>query len=261
MNRPQSRSVPSYISKVPGTKEFSRIRNNWRAKMSEDQDIRNLAVSVLVEGQKYNFGYQWEWCGVPIIRYPEDLLIQQELMWSYDIRSVIETGIARGGSVIFSATMLEIKGIIPRVLGIDIMIHEHAHEALSIYIQKGSIEVVQCSSTSEESKKSILDFLIDNVGPTLVILDSDHGHAHVLEELRMFSDLIPTGSIIMVADTIIEEMPAGAYPDRNWSKGSNPYTALTEFLQENDKFRAIGEYHKRGLLSEFRNGIIIKMSQ
>ena len=154
MNRPQSRSVPSYISKVPGTKEFSRIRNNWRAKMSEDQDIRNLAVSVLVEGQKYNFGYQWEWCGVPIIRYPEDLLIQQELMWSYDIRSVIETGIARGGSVIFSATMLEIKGIIPRVLGIDIMIHEHAHEALSIYIQKGSIEVVQCSSTSEESKKS-----------------------------------------------------------------------------------------------------------
>ena len=94
----------------------------------------------------------------------------------------------------------------------------------------------------------------------LIVLDSDHTHSHVFNELNLFAPLIPIGSIIIVADTIIEEMPTDYYPNRSWAKGNNPLTALNSFLEINNNFKRDERWSRRSLMGEFRDGIAIKIT-
>ena len=70
---------------------------------------------------------------------------------------------------------------------------------------------------------------------TLLVLDSNHTHDHVLKELNLYSQLVSKNSYCVVFDTVINEMPNNYYLDREWNKSNNPMTAITEFLK-NKKF-------------------------
>jgi len=59
-----------------------------------------------------------------------------------------------------------------------------------------------------------------------------------------------------VADTLIEEFPPGHYPDRPWDKGNNPLTAVKEFLSENSDYQLSEKWSRRGLITEFRDGVL-----
>jgi cephalosporin hydroxylase len=70
----------------------------------------------------------------------------------------------------------------------------------------------------------------------LVVLDSNHTHAHVLDELKSYGPMVTRGSYLVVFDTIIEEMPPEFSKDRPWGKGNNARTAVQEYLKTTDRF-------------------------
>lgn len=87
-------------------------------------------------------------------------------------------------------------------------------------------------------------------------LDSDHSHTHVLAELRRHTPSLPIGSLVLVADTLNEEFPPGHYPDRPWDRGNNPLTAVKEFLSGNPNYQLSEKWSRRGLITEFRDGVL-----
>lgn len=251
MNEPKS-----YHQDVPSAQEFRESREKWRNDLGANAELRHQAIQLIVESNKHNFGYQWEWCGIPIIRHPDDIVLQQEIMWHVKPLRVIETGVARGGSLVLSSSLMSITGVESRVLGLDIKILPHAIEALSKWTQDGRIELAEGDSTSETSVNRVKEFIDGVSSPCLLILDSNHSHDHVANELRALAPLLPVGSLVIVADTIVEEMPESYYPNRPWGRGNNPLTAAREFLATNSDFELDSRWSRRSLLGECRDGIL-----
>jgi cephalosporin hydroxylase len=153
---------------------------------------------------------------------------------------------------------MKILGKESKVLGIDIEIHQHALDSLKSWTENGDISLFEADSTSKYAQESVRAFVSGVTDPVLLILDSNHTHSHVLDELLAFSDLLPIDSIIMIADTIVEEMPEDFYPNRPWGRGNNPMTAVREFLSTNSDWSLDSKWSRRSLLGECRDGIIIK---
>jgi cephalosporin hydroxylase len=252
-------NAKSYDQSVPGASEFQSAREKWRTELGVNEVLRSHAIELVVESNKHNYGYQWEWCGVPIIRHPDDIVLQQEIMWNLKPVRVIETGVARGGSLVLSASLMSMIGIPPRVLGLDIQILPHAHSSLKPWTEERSIELFEGDSTSEDAIRCVKNFLNNVSQPCLLILDSNHSHEHVFRELNSLAPLLPNGSIVIVADTIIEEMPEDYYPNRPWNKGNNPYSAAQQFLKQNGNFEMDLRWSRRSLLGECRDGILIRI--
>ena len=250
----------SYSSDIPDNSQFTQIRDLWRTEMGNAEDLRGKAIELTLASNKFSYGYQWEWCGVPIIRHPDDIVLQQEIMWSLKPTHVIETGVARGGSLVLSSTLIEMAGNQSKVLGIDIQILPHSLKALEPWTTTGRIELFECDSATSDATEAVRNFLKGNQSPALLVLDSNHSHGHVLKELNSLALLLPVGSIVIVADTIIEEMPKDYYPDRPWGRSNNPLTAINFFLDENPDFRIDKSWARRSLMGEFRDGILIRDS-
>jgi cephalosporin hydroxylase len=189
---------------------------------------------------KKKYSYHFEWLGRPIIQYPQDIVAMQELIWNIQPDLIIETGIAHGGSLILYASLLELNASCggpqdARVLGIDIDIREHNRKAIEAHPMFKRIDMIQGSSIAPE--------IIDQVKAVakgkkrvLVVLDSNHTHAHVLAELEAYAPLATKDSYCVVFDTVVEDMPEGSFPDRPWDKGDNPKTAVWEYLKSHPEF-------------------------
>lgn len=256
---PPSQPAPtSHGSFVPGNAEFSQQREVWRRSMAADVDLRYKAVALQLEADKHRFTYTWEWAGVPIIRLADDIMVAQELFWAYRPQRVVETGVARGGSVLLYASLMRMSGEVPRVLGIDHRLYPHTTELLAQHPLAAGVELLEADSTSEPSRDAVEGFLVGSERAVLV-LDSNHTEAHVYAELSTLAPLLPRGSYVLVADTLIEEYPAGHYPDRPWDRGDNPLTAVNRFLEDHVDFVRSDEWSRRALTTEFRDGIIRKM--
>lgn len=251
-------NAKSYDQSVPNANEFQNVREKWRTELGADELLRSHAIELIVKSNKHNYGYQWEWCGVPIIRHPDDIVLQQEIMWNLKPARVIETGVARGGSLMLSASLMSMIGMAPRVLGLDIQILPHAHSSLTRWTNEGCIELFEGDSTSDAAVNRVKDF-VNNIGePCLLVLDSSHSHEHVLRELNSLAPLLPIGSIVIIADTIVEEMPENYYPNRPWGRGNNPYTAVQQFLRENANYAMDLKWARRSLMGECKDGILIR---
>ena len=196
------------------------------------------------------YSYHFEWQGRPIIQYPQDMVAMQELIWRIKPDLIIETGIAHGGSLVFSASMLAQLDLCdaieagvsfnPResrrkVLGIDIDIRAHNRAAIEAHPMASRIQMIQGSSIAPEIVARVRAVAAD-YSRVLVCLDSNHTHAHVLAELEAYAPLVSAGSYCVVFDTIIEDMPADLFPDRPWGPGDNPKTAVWEYLKSHPEF-------------------------
>lgn len=245
---------------VPTHEEFCATREISRAKLRSDDALHELALELQMAAAKHQFGYQWEWAGVPIIRLPDDIVLFQEIVWRLRPAAIVETGVARGGSVLLSASLMAMAGIEPKVLGLDLEIHPHTHEAIRNSLYGNAITLWQGDSSSDAARAEVQMFISQNAStrPVVLALDSDHTHAHVLAELRQLTQTLPSGSVVAVADTIIEEMPQGYYADRSWDRGNSPATAIREFLMEEPSFSLDASWNRRSLVSEFRDGILVR---
>ena len=193
------------------------------------------ATSFINDSSKYEYSYHFNWLGRPIIQHPQDILALQEIIWEVKPDLIIETGIAHGGSLIFSASILELIGK-GQVLGIDIDIRKHNKQEIEKHSMFKRITMIQGSSIDKNIVKKVKKFA-ENKKKVLLILDSNHSHKHVLKELNSYSSLVTKGSYIIVFDTIIEEIPEKLIQNRPWSAKDNPKTAVRKFLKNDDRFK------------------------
>ncbi len=200
------------------------------------------------------YSYHFSWLGRPIIQFPQDVLAIQEIIWSVKPDLVIETGIAHGGSLILSASLLELLGGDRRVVGVDIEIRSHNRAAIEAHPLFHRITLIEGSSTDPEVAARIAWLAAGR--RTLVLLDWNHTHDHVLNELRLYSPLVKTGSYIVVFDTIIEHLPDDFFPDRPWGHGNNPQTAVAELLEQNERFRIDGDLEAKLVITAAPGGYL-----
>lgn len=203
--------------------------------MAADAEMTTLSRAFFLKTCEHRYSYNFSWLGRPVIQYPQDLIAVQEVIWNVKPDLIVETGIAHGGSLIFYASLLELIGGPGKVIGIDNDIRSHNRSAIEAHPLAARIVMVQGSSVDDAVARSVREVARDKQR-VLVILDSNHTHAHVLRELNLYAPLVRAGSYVIVFDTAIEQMPADAFPHRPWGPGNNPHTAVQEFLSTNDRF-------------------------
>lgn len=211
--------------------------------------LKELTQQWLSDPNNRKYSYHFDWLGRPIIQYPQDIVAFQEIVWATRPDLIIETGIAHGGSLILSASMLAmldycdviaangdfsvLKTPKRKVLGIDINIRAHNRAAIEAHPLHGRISMLQGSSIDKEIIAQVYDFAHKGgFQKIMVCLDSNHTHDHVLAELEAYAPLVTKGNYCIVWDTIIEDMPENHFLDRPWGKGNNPKTAVHKYLQQ-----------------------------
>jgi cephalosporin hydroxylase len=202
--------------------------------------LKKSAEAFMLSSVPAKYSYNFSWLGRPIIQYPQDMAAVQEILWSVKPDLVIETGIAHGGSLIFSASMLELNAVCggpadAEVLGIDIDIRRHNREAIERHPMFRRISMIEGSSIAHEVVEQV-NAKAARKRRVVVCLDSNHTHDHVLHELRAYAPLTSVGSYCIVFDTIVEEMPVGMYPDRPWGPGNSPGSAVHQYIEAHPEF-------------------------
>ena len=236
----------------------------------------NIAESALIEGLKLQarswsmltnligYTYNFEWMGRSIIQYPQDILAVQEIVSRTKPDLIFETGIAHGGSLVLSASLLclldVMEGLEPRqsprkVVGVDIDIRAHNRRALDEHPLRFKMELIEGSSIDPDIIQQVRSHA-DGVDRVLVLLDSNHTHEHVLAELNAYADLVSVGSYCIVFDTAIEDLPAGSFPDRPWDVGNNPKTAVHEWLKTHADFEIDKDIDNKLLISVAPDGYL-----
>lgn len=215
--------------------EFQESRIREIEQIPNNKNLLNLSNDWFIEATQHRYSYHFDWLGLPIIQFPQDMVAIQEIIWKTKPDIIIETGIARGGSLILSASILHLLNGKGKVIGVDIDIRPHNKIAIENHPLFHRIQLIEGSSIAP----NIIDQVKKLIAPgdkVMVILDSNHTHDHVLEELRLYSSLVSKDCYFIAMDTVIEHMPEATYPDRPWSKGNNPKTAVHAFLKENKRF-------------------------
>jgi len=229
---------------------LERINTNGR-----NDKLVNAAKNFTQESVLPKYSYNFSWMGRPIIQFPQDIIAMQELIWSIQPHLIIETGIAHGGSLIFSASLLELLGGDGQVLGIDIDIREHNRVEIEKHPMFKRIDMIEGSSIDAKIAEQVYAF-VKGRKRVMVFLDSMHTHDHVLKEMELYSPLVTKESYLVVFDTIIEDMPEDFFPDRPWGKGNNPKTAVWEFLKTNDRFEIDKEMEDKLLITVAPDGYL-----
>ena len=243
--------------------QFEKDRDSLVKSYEKNNKLKKVSDSFLEESANANYSYNFSWLGRPIIQYPQDMIAMQELIWKVKPDLIIETGIAHGGSLIFSASMLallESCGEITKgeVLGIDIDIREHNKKAIEKHPMSKNITMFEGSSISKEMVAKVHEFA-KRGKRILVFLDSNHTHDHVLAELKAYATLASVGSYCVVFDTLIEDMPKGLY-DRPWDKGDNPKTAVWEYLKTHPEFEIDKSIQNKLLITAAPDGYLKRVS-
>lgn len=213
------------------------------ATYAHDTEWRGASDRWLDLAFRRRYMYHFSWLGRPIIQLPADMIAMQEVIWQVKPDLVVEMGIADGGSLVLSASVLALLDLVdartenpnepirPRrsVLGVDIDIRPHNRRAIEEHPLADWIEMFEGSSVDPA--------MVDRVGGVvaghqriLVVLDSNHTHEHVTAELEAYTPMTSVGSYCVVFDTIVDDLAADVFPDRPWGEGNNPKTAVKAYL-------------------------------
>jgi len=215
---------------------FERAKTENVARLAGRSDLVEMSNRWMEAVARLRYTYHFSWMGRPIIQLPQDMVAMQEIIWAVRPQLVIETGIARGGSLVMYASFLELIGE-GRVLGIDIDIRAHNRAAIEAHAMAQRIDMLEGSSTDPAVLAQVRE-AAEGCERVMVVLDSNHTHDHVLAELEAYAPLVTPGSYLVVFDTVVEDLPADFHPDRPWGPGNNPRTAVHAFLATTDRFEA-----------------------
>lgn len=230
--------------------EFEEERRARIASMGQSAILREQSLAWINAVAEHRYAYNFAWLGRPIIQFPQDIVAMQELVWSVRPDVIVETGIAHGGSLILSASLLAMLDLAdaeaagttydprqPRrkVVGVDIDIRDHNRAAIEAHPLRHAITMIQGSSVDEAIAEQVRTEVAGKQ-QVLVVLDSNHTHEHVLRELELYGPLVTPGSYCVVFDTLVEDMPPDSFPDRPWGPGDNPKTAVWAYLEDHPEF-------------------------
>lgn len=227
--------------------------------LGSDRRVRELSLRWSEETNRHGYTYNFSWMGRPIIQYPQDMVAMHELIWEVRPDLIIETGIAHGGSLIFSASQLALLDMVEasergeslepgasrrKVLGIDIDIRSHNREAIEAHPMASRISMIQGSSIDDGTIEEVKAFAAQ-YERILVCLDSNHTHDHVLSELEAYAPLTSVGSYCVVFDTLVDDLPAEMFTERPWAPGDNPKTAVHAYLKGHPEFEIDSAIHSK----------------
>jgi cephalosporin hydroxylase len=226
--------------------------------ITDYKKLKKLSINFNILGEKYKYSSKFKWLGHTIIKIPNDLVIFQEIIFKIKPTFIIETGIAQGGSLIFLASMLKLMNIKnSKVIGIDINLKNKNLKKIKSDSLSNKIKIFKGSSIDPKIVGNIKR--ITKNYKTLVILDSNHTEEHVLEELKLYSDIVSKNSYIIVQDTGISHMPEKFNINRPWSKKKNPHTAVKKFLELNKNFKINEYWYKKIIFSSSPDGFLKKI--
>lgn len=237
--------------------EFEAWRKDFLRKQSEDKDFKALSKAWMQSSVNHKYSYQFDWLGVPIIQMPGDLLVFQDIVWKTKPDLIIETGVARGGSLVFWASMQKLCGVDGKVLGIDIDIRPHAISAINDSIFSHQIELIQGGSIDKTVADRVLEFS-KKYRKIMVVLDSNHTHEHVLEELNLYANMVSKESILLVLDTVIDDLEVDS--NRSWGPGASPKSAVLKYMKGKEaQFINLIDHESRSMLSVAPQGIWLRI--
>jgi len=228
--------------------------------LASDDTLHSASLDWMLKADANKYSYNFTWMGRPIIRYPNDIVVFQEVVWRSKPDLIIETGIAHGGSLILSASLLELLGGNGRVVGVDVDIRSHNRKAIEQHPMAHRITMIEGSSTSLNVIEQLRE-IVKSHSRVMVVLDSLHTHDHVLAELRLYSRFVTEGCYLVLPDTFIEYFPPGYFANRPWDVGNNPMTALRQFLKEEPNFTIDELTSSKALISEAPDGYLIRTSR
>ncbi len=226
----------------------------------DNEELKAAAQAFTVASILPKYSYNFSWMGRPIIQYPQDMVAMQELIWTLQPDLIIETGIAHGGSLIFSASMLELNAACggpqdAEVIGLDIDIRQHNREAIEAHPMFRRISMIEGSSVAPDVVARVRAKAQGRKN-VLVCLDSNHTHEHVLAELSAYAPLTSVGSYCVVFDTAVEDLPKVLSGERPWGPGDNPKTAVWEYLKTHPEFESDRSIDNKLLISMAPSGYL-----
>jgi cephalosporin hydroxylase len=255
-------------------KDFQQEITERLAAMRDDDAMNESAAAFMHASITARYSYNFHWLDRPVIQYPQDIVALQEVIWQVKPDLVIETGIAHGGSLVLTASLLALLDYAdaaaagemldpsaPRrkVLGVDIDIRAHNRAALDAHPMRPRIEMIEGSSIDPKIASQV-HARAQGAERVLVVLDSNHTHDHVLGELRLYAPLVSPSSYCIVLDTLVEDLPADMFQDRPWGPGNNPKTAVHAFISEDPSFEIDRTIHERLLITAGPDGYLRKQA-
>lgn len=185
-------------------------------------------------GWNQKYSYSFSWLGVPIIQLPEDMIRYQEAVWALQPDVIVETGVAHGGSAVFSASLCRLMGK-GRVIAVDIEIRPHNRKRIEEHPFADSITLIEGSSTDPSVVENIRS-MIKPGEKVLVVLDSDHSYRHVMDELEAYAPIVTAGSWIVATDGLMQDLTDAPRGRSDWDT-DNPAKAARDFAEKNPQFR------------------------
>lgn len=208
-------------------------------KISKDEVLQELGSKLLSKLSEKKYSFSFKWMGLPIIQTPQDIVAMQQIIWQTKPDVIIDCGIARGGSLVFNASMLHLLSMCDgkdrRAIGVDIDIREHNKIAIESSPVNNIITMIEGSSI-DSGIISRVHKEANKYERKMVCLDSNHTFAHVFEELKAYAPLVSSGCYCIVFDTGVEKLPVGSFTGREWGALNGPLTAIREFMKSNKDF-------------------------
>jgi cephalosporin hydroxylase len=238
-------------------KAFAESTASQARQLGQDKAAFARSLDMLLDLDRYDYAYLWRWMGVPIIQLPADIMATQEVIFDTKPDVIIETGVARGGSVLFMASLLQLIGK-GKVIGVDIDIRAHNRETLDAHPMRHRVELIEGSSIAEETLARVKAAIPEGAS-VMVVLDSDHSRDHVLAELRAYAPLVTKGCYLVVADTLVGHISAEQAPQKRskiWYQGDEPLSALQDYRQETDRFEVDQTLNGKLVLSSSPGGYL-----
>jgi cephalosporin hydroxylase len=223
-------------------------------RMGADPEVRAAWKRAFDAIAPYRYAYNWSWLGRPAIQFPQDLMAFQEIIWRTRPDVIVETGIAHGGSLVFSASMLELLGGEREAIGIDIDIRAHNRAAIEAHPLAHRIAMIEGSSVDPSIAERVRDRVRGR--SAMVILDSNHTADHVARELDLYAPLVAAGHFLVVMDTAVEYVDPASIVDRPWGPGNSPMTAVDAFLAREPRFVIDEEYDAKLLFTVAPRGYL-----
>lgn len=237
--------------------DFEAHKRRQSLALGRDKSVFDASTQYMLRLDPYDYSYLWSWMGVPIIQMPADIMATQEVIWATKPDVIIETGVARGGSVLFMASLLHLMGN-GRVIGVDIDIRAHNREAIEAHPMADRVTLIEGGSVDETTLAAVRAEIPDEAR-VMVVLDSDHSRDHVLAECRAYGAMVTAGCYMVVADTMIGHVQQKDAPQNRskiWYEGNEPLSALRMFLSEDSRFEVDEELNGKLVLASSPGGYI-----
>lgn len=245
------------LSSKDDRQEFEEHKSKQALALGSDHTLFKRSLELFGSLNDYDYPYLWNWMGVPIIQTPADIIATQEVIWTTKPDIIIETGVARGGSVLFMASLLELIGH-GQVIGVDIDIRAHNRDSIESHPMSKRITLIEGGSVDNETLANVRNSIPDGAR-VMVVLDSDHSRDHVLSECRAYGPMVTKGCYLVVADTVVghwSEEDAPKNRSKHWFKGNEPLSARDDYLKETDRFEVDKVLNGKLVLSSSPGGYL-----